>query len=1122
MMYKPDSGGRVEVVFPRVIRILIAMWLTCVVSTQASPGTVFSGEEKSNLIATFLGGTSEDWSTRTTVDDSGYVYVVGVTASTDFPLVPGFHFAVENGIGNCFVAKLNPSMTQLVASTYIGGSDVDRPSSVTLDSYGSVYVGGSTVSSDFPTTGGVYDTSYNGGGPSDWGGDAFVVKLSGNLDTLLASTYLGGAENEGSVSIVVADDGTVYVSGHTASSTSFPTTAGAYNEVYNGGVWVAEGGDVFLTHFDSDLSVLLESTFLGGSNYEIARSLTIDDNGDVWVCGLTGSSDYPFTPGVYDSTYDGGSGYDGGDIYISCLSSELDSLIASTYLGSSGNDWGYALAFDSNDKLFITGHTSSHFFPIIPGAYDSIPNIGSGDDDVFVSRLSYDLTTLEASTFLGGNDYEMGEGLIIDGNDNACVVGITYSSGYPVSDNGYDNTAVGGEGFLSLLNNDLSQLLPYSTFFGGSGSDRGSGLALNSDGSIVVAGHTQSADFPVSPDAYDTDYDAGGVGFWSGDGFACRIFTTQFRQVEVGDIVNDGGGSGSVNWVDVNNDGNTDLYVTNNDYPSTGRPYLYLNQGDSSFDPVLSDPIVGWGNSGCATFGDYNNDGNIDAFVTGFSATDRNLCTGIGAGAFLVDQSDMSDQNVLSSAWVDYDNDGDLDLYVGTTEMHGSRWGTPNRLYRNDEGAFNEVSDVAIVVDSGYSYGVAWSDYDNDGDQDLFVANFCDDDNPDGYEFIHRTNALYRNDGGGAFVSITGGDIAGDIGGSFGGSWGDYDNDGDQDLFVTNSGASDSLNFLYRNDGGDSFTRVFDGELTSRGRNSRAGCWGDYDNDGYLDLFVTTFGDSLPNFLYHNNGDGSFTLSIDDQFDNGAIPSVGAAWGDYDNDGDLDLFVANYYSDNQLFENIGNGNNWISIRCIGSISNRSAIGTKVRVKSTIGGTPVWQLREIAGQTGSGSQNSIRPHFGLGEATSIDSVLIQWPSGHTDTLLDVDPNQFLIVLEGQSLDLDGDGILGSDDNCPLDFNPGQEDTDGDGLGNVCDICCGIYAAGKAGNTNCSENGKLTLSDVTNLIDRVYISKHTLCCEASGNTNGSPDCKMTLSDITVLIDAIYISKTPPADCMPGCER
>ena len=198
------------------------------------------------------------------------------------------------------------------------------------------------------------------------------------------------------------------------------------------------------------------------------------------------------------------------------------------------------------------------------------------------------------------------------------------------------------------------------------------------------------------------------------------------------------------------------------------------------------------------------------------------------------------------------------------------------------------------------------------------------------------------------------------------------------------------------NIGGGNFSEITSGDVVTDGGYSYGCAWGDYDNDGDLDLFVANWNNEN-NFLYANNGDGTFTkvTSGDVVTDGGS--SWGCTWGDYDNDGDLDLFVANYSNQNNfLYANNGNSNNWINIECTGVASNVSAIGSKVKVNATIGGDSVWQLREISG--GTSSQESLNAEFGLGDATVIDEVQVIWPSGQTQVLPTVTPNQFLTITE----------------------------------------------------------------------------------------------------------------------------
>jgi hypothetical protein len=375
---------------------------------------------------------------------------------------------------------------------------------------------------------------------------------------------------------------------------------------------------------------------------------------------------------------------------------------------------------------------------------------------------------------------------------------------------------------------------------------------------------------------------------------------------------------------------------------------------------------------------------------------------------------------------------------------------------------FTRVVEGPPVTDGGNSFGAAWIDYDGDGFLDLFVGDYGND------------NCLYHNNGDGIFSKVTGGTIVNE-GGSFSSTWGDVDNDGDPDVLCANPGYGNSgaPNYFYLNAGGGAFTKVLTDIIAADVSLSNTPSWIDYDHDGDLDLFVGTGcrtegcsmpprpyrndGDldlfvtsnyaffAIPNAFYENNGNGTFAKVTRGAVvtDSGYI-SAGAVWGDYDRDGDLDLFVANQnYENNLLYTNNGSGNNWINIRCVGTVSNRSAIGAKVRLGATLFGHSVRQLREISAQTSYLCMNSQNAHFGLGDATLIDSIMVEWPSGMIDILSDVNVNQFLTITEGEYGDPDGDGVVDIDDNCPDDFNPGQDDGDTDNIGDSCDNCPEAY-------------------------------------------------------------------------------
>ncbi len=480
-----------------------------------------------------------------------------------------------------------------------------------------------------------------------------------------------------------------------------------------------------------------------------------------------------------------------------------------------------------------------------------------------------------------------------------------------------------------------------------------------------------------------------------------------FTKITAGNIVTDIATSSGCSWGDYDDDGFVDLFVANTTLfgaaPNRGRNFLYHNNHDGTFLAITSGPIVTEiADHVTGVWGDFDNDGFLDLFVTSigqinslFRNLDNNTFARTNAGSLVTTASDYD-----GAAWGDYDNDGFLDLFI--TQSGGAQSNPlANFLYRNNgNGIFTKITNGNVATDLGIGRGCAWGDFDNDGNLDLFVSNAF---------FI--TNFLYRNRGDLMFTRVTAGSIATEVADSRGCAWADYDNDGYLDLFVANGGRTSAQNnFLYHNNGDGNLTKVTSGSIVNDGGHSFGCTWGDYDNDGFLDLFVAN-GCGQNNLLYHNNGDGSFTKVTTGSPVNDGGESGGCAWGDYDNDGFLDLFVANGGNtcsgndENQrnfLYRNNTNRNNWISIKLVGTVSNRSGIGAKVRLKATVGGTNRWQLRQISGGDGYGQMNGLRAHFGLGDATNIDTVRIEWPSGTVQELRDVWTNQFLTVTESPRL------------------------------------------------------------------------------------------------------------------------
>jgi hypothetical protein len=431
-------------------------------------------------------------------------------------------------------------------------------------------------------------------------------------------------------------------------------------------------------------------------------------------------------------------------------------------------------------------------------------------------------------------------------------------------------------------------------------------------------------------------------------------------------------------WGDFNNDNFQDLFVSTR----TGPSLLYSNKGDGTFSRILTGPVAT--DSGLcfgATWGDYDNDGFLDLFVGVNNGGSDWLYRNNGAGFTKITSGAIvsSGGNANNCGWSDYDLDGFIDLWVANSDQNDFVY------HNNRNGTFTRITNNAIATKTGNSQGGSWGDYDNDGWPDLFVSR------------VNEPNLLYHNDGNGNFTRVTNGIIVNDPSVGQGTSWGDYDNDGYIDLFVANPNAR---NFLYRNNGDGTFRKITNGAIVTDVGGSRGCGWADYDNDGYLDLFVAT----LPgtNFLYHNNGDGTFARVTTSVVATQAGEAVSGAWADYDNDGFQDLFVTELNSTtNRLYRNNGNSNAWLTVKLEGRLSNRAAIGAKVRVRATIGGRTVWQLREISGGGGLGSQNDLRAGFGLGEATNVDVVRIEWPSSVVQELRNVDVRQFLTVVEPEA-------------------------------------------------------------------------------------------------------------------------
>ena len=494
--------------------------------------------------------------------------------------------------------------------------------------------------------------------------------------------------------------------------------------------------------------------------------------------------------------------------------------------------------------------------------------------------------------------------------------------------------------------------------------------------------------------------------------------------------------SGGVAMFDYDNDGDLDLFMVNSltvdlvKSKGKTKSQLYRNDGGGKFTEVgekagVSD--VGWG-MGVAV-GDYNNDGFDDLYVTCLGPDHLFKNNGNGTFTDVTAKAGVSDPRWSTGAsFFDYDRDGDLDLFVsnyvdfdinhlpefgqGQTCQYksipvqcGPRGlkGAGDSLFRNNgDGTFTDVTKQAGVSDPDgfYGLGVLTGDFDGDGWPDIFVAN---DSTP---------NFHYRNNGDGTFKEIgfmtgTAVNENGSEQGSMGATAGDYDHDGRLDIFITNF--ADEYNTLYHNDAPNSFTDVAYAAKVAAVSLPYVG-WGtkffDYDNDGWVDLFVANghVYPQLPSYrqprlLQHNNRDGTFT-EVASEF--GTVltenrASRGVAFGDIDNDGDIDLLIADLDGPPQLLRNDnGNANNSILVKTVGVKSNRDGIGARVKVVSG----DLTQVDEVRSGDSYISQSDMRLHFGLEKRTKVDVIEVRWPSGTIDKITGVGVNRIVTIKEGQ--------------------------------------------------------------------------------------------------------------------------
>lgn len=429
------------------------------------------------LYLTYVGGQADETATAIAVDGAGDAYITGFTTSADFPVTSGVvqhNFGGFGGnacyrFGDAFVTVLNPSGSQLMYSTYLGGTEDDAGAAITLDSAGDAYVAGMTLSPNFPTTTGAYQTQFGGYGgqlgkpfcnnaPAFYAGDAFVAKINPTGAAFLFSTYLGGTSDDAATAIAIDSTQNVYVAGATLSA-NFPTTTGAFQTTFHGSdpqnVFFTTG-DAFISKLNTSGSSLVYSTYLGGSGDDSIFSLVVDSSGTAYVAGSTSSVNFPVTANAVQPMY---AGYYilpelieqlVGDAFVARLNSAGTALLYSTYFGGAENDSGLGVAVDASGLIYLTGATDSPNFPITANATQKTFGGDGGQlnyygvGDGFLAVINPNSTTPVFSTFWGGTMDDAFASAVLDGKGDIWITGNTMSPNAPVTSNAFQSQYTGG------------------------------------------------------------------------------------------------------------------------------------------------------------------------------------------------------------------------------------------------------------------------------------------------------------------------------------------------------------------------------------------------------------------------------------------------------------------------------------------------------------------------------------------------------------------------------------------------------------------------------------------------------------------------------------------------------
>ena len=444
------------------------------------------------LYSTLYGGSGQDGGSALTVDSENQVTVMGYSRLSGYPATTGVFDVSHNGSRDIVVSQFNPNGSDLVFSTFIGGSEDETGIAMMQGSNGDFFVVGQTESADFPSTVGSFDETFDG--PSD----GFLLRLASDGTALEWSGFLGGSGADSATSLALDSSNNAYVAGITFSA-DLATHGTAYQPAYAG------NGDAYVARVNSAGNDLSHVSYLGGSGEEFHPSLALDNTLNVVIAGTTQSADFPVTPGVVGPNHNGGK-----DAFVARFSPDLETLDFATFLGNGDDDEAKAVAVDTSSNIWVGGNTTSPDFPTTIGAFDETYN---GQQDLFVAKLNSEADQLLIATFLGGDEADDLQAMKLDREENLLLTGSTVSRYFPTTEGAFLTQASNSVSnvFVSKFDRSSGALL-YSTYFAGNRSGRwsmGRDIQAGNDNHAYITGETYLGGIPTTPGAFQEDASGG-------------------------------------------------------------------------------------------------------------------------------------------------------------------------------------------------------------------------------------------------------------------------------------------------------------------------------------------------------------------------------------------------------------------------------------------------------------------------------------------------------------------------------------------------------------------------------------------------------------------------------------